>query len=423
MSSKYKYVIIGCGFASVWAIQGIRRYDKEAEIVVISLEKNYSKPLITYYLGKNVRSNALPYRDDNFFKENNVDLRIGRKATSINIVEKYIALENDDKIHFEKLLIATGGKPIIPPIENINSEGVFTLNTYSEAQKIEEFIDNNKIKQAIVLGGGLIGLKSTEALMNLGISVSIIELADRILVSTFDTKASRLIEDALLDDNCQVYNNDTIEKILTSNGKVEGVLLKSGKELKCQLVIVAIGVRPDLELVKDTGIEFNRGIIVNEKMESSIKDVYAAGDITEINGTINAILLNASHQGKVAGINMAGGNIKTSKSIPMNSVELCKIPTISVGVTDPKEDLEDYEIIEQFSKRLNKYRKIILKDNIMVGVILISDIDRAGIFTSLIRDSVDLSAHKKNLVKDDFNLLSLPKRYRKYLIKGPVMDL
>jgi NAD(P)H-nitrite reductase large subunit len=159
-------------------------------------------------------------------------------------------------------------------------------------------------------------------------------------------------------------------------------------------------------------------------MKTSVDDVYAAGDISENNGWVIAILPLATKQGKKAGYNMAGGKKTFKGGIPMNAVELCHIPTISVGLTDPKENPEEYEILEKYKPRENLYRKIVLKDNIIKGVIFVSEIDRAGIFTGMIKDELDVSTFKQHLLKDDFGLISLPKDYRKkHFVKGESIEI
>jgi NAD(P)H-nitrite reductase large subunit len=422
-----KYVIIGNGFAGIRAIENIRENDTTGEIVLISDEENYSRPLISYYLGKKVKENALAFRSEKFFKENNVSLKIGDRASSIDTKNKQVIMPNGDKISYNKLLIATGGNPIVPPIDGVENEGVFSFVTIKDAKKIESYIKNNDVKNAIVLGGGLIGLKATEALMDLKIPVTVVELADRVLSATFDRKASRIIEKALQKANCDVITQDTITKILSENSKVSGVELKSNQKIEGQIAIIAIGVRPNIDIVKDTPIKTNRGIVVNEYLETSEKDIFAAGDVAECDGGVIAILPLAARQGRKAGINMSisdeSQRIKYKGSIPMNSVTLADIPTISVGLTDPKENVDQYEIIEKYKPKANIYRKIILEDNVMVGAIFIGEIDRAGIFTGLIKDKMVVTPFKEELLKGTFGLISLPKNYRKHLVKGESIEI
>lgn len=419
-----KYVIIGSGFAGLWAIDGIREIDKNNPITLISQEEAYSRPLISYYLGARVTADRMLYRNETFFMNNKVEFRQGVKVKKLEVMQKIVILENNEQVNYDKLLIATGGTPIFPPIKGKESKGVFTFTTFKDAQLIKQYIQDNKVTSVVVLGGGLIGLKATEALMDLHIKVTVVELADRILSATFDRKASGMIENALKQANCDVITKDTIDNIVNANNRVTGVELKSKKQLECQMVIVAIGVKPNLDLVKDTPIKVNRGIIVNQYLQTNINDVYAAGDVAEFEGWVIAILPIATRHGRIAGMNMAGKNKIYEGGTPKNAIELGGIPTISVGLTDPKENINEYEILEKINTRENSYRKIVLKDNIIVGAIFVNDIDRAGIFTGLIRDRVDVKSFKDNILKDDFGLVSLPRDYRKKtLIEGPVFEI
>lgn len=365
------------------------------------------------------------YRCESYFCENNITTKFGVSVSQIDFDSKQVILESGEQITYDKLLISTGGTPIFPPITGNDAEGVFSFTSLKDANNIATYIQENKVESVVVLGGGLIGLKATEALMDLKLKVTVVELMDRILSATFDKKASNIIENALKAQNCQVMTEDTIDSIENENGKVCGVTLKSGTQVPCQMVIVAIGVRPNIALVKDTAIQTNKGIVVNDSMQTSVPDVYAAGDVAEAKGWVIAILPVAARQGKIAGYNMADQDRKYDGSTPKNAVELAGIPTISVGLTDPKENLDEYEILEKYLPKQNTYKKIVLHENVIVGVIFVNEIDRAGIYTGLIKDQVDVTSFKDNLLNDDFGLVSLPKDYRKKTLisGGAVSDI
>ncbi|MCM8796210.1 MAG: FAD-dependent oxidoreductase, partial [Candidatus Omnitrophica bacterium] len=351
-----------------------------------------------------------------------VELILNKKAEKLDIKKKQVILSDKKIIPFDKLLIATGGIPFIPEIENKDLYGVFTFTKWKDAEELSRYIEKNRIKEAVVLGGGLIGLKATEALMELKIRVTIIELAERILSATFDKKASDIIEKALEKEDCQVITNNTINRIKNEKLKIKSVVLKDKKEIDCDLLILAIGVNPNIELVKDTPIKVDKGILVNEFMQTNVEGIYASGDCCEIKDLLLnknrpiAIWPNASRQGKISGYNMTGIKKEYEGSFAMNSVELCGIPTISVGITSLKE--EGFEIIDYFDEKKLIYKKVVLKDNKILGAIFINDIERAGIYTGLIKDRVNVKSFKEHLLKEDFGLISLPKEYRKHLVSG-----
>lgn len=423
------YVIIGNSASGIAAIEAIREYDGKNKITVISDEPylNYSRPLISYFLGKKVSLESISFQEKDFYKDNKVDLILNNKATKLDLRKKYVILADGRKIPFDKLLITTGGAPIIPEIKGRNFNGVFSFTTLSDAQKIEKYIKANKVKKAVVLGGGLIGLKATEALIELKIKVTVVELTDRILSATFDKKASGIIEAALEKIGCKSITNNTIAEIKGKNSKVKEVILKDKKKIPTELVIVAIGVKPNIELVKNRAINTNKGILVDNFMQTNIKDIYAAGDCCEARDLLLntnrpiAIWPVAKRQGKISGYNMAGLKREYQGSFAMNSVELCGIPTISVGESCPEK--EGYQVLEYFAPEKSIYKKIVIKNKRIISVIFVGDIERAGIYTSLIKDKVDTSGFKENLLKEDFGLISLPKEYRKHLVTGEVAIL
>lgn len=420
-----RYVIVGSGPAGLSAIESIREVDRDNEVLLVTAEKyvGYSKPLITYLLGKMTEKSKMFYRTEEFLKENDVSILPETKITGLATEDKLLFAENGEKIEYDKLLIATGGRPFIPEIEGLKGQdGIFTFTTWEDEEKVENYIKENKIEDAVVLGGGLIGLKTTEALMKLGLKVTIIELSDRILSVTFDRKASEIITRALKKEGCEVITGDTVVRV-KGKKRISKITLKSGKEINTQLLIIAIGVKPNVEFLEDSGIDINRGIVVNEKMETSVNDVYAAGDCTEFLDLIDgqrktiAIWPVAVSQGKVAGYNMVGKDSKYPGGIPMNSVELAGVPTVSVGHTNLIEE-NGFEVLTFENK--DTYKKIVLKDNKIVGAILVNNIDRAGIYTGLILQRIDVSSFKNKLLDENFGFVYLPREFRKMMLEGDV---
>jgi len=420
-----KYLIIGNSVSAVAAIEGIRGQDKEGEITVISNEPyyNYSRPLISYFLGEKVLLKDMPFRSKDFYEKNKVKLILNVNADRVDTKKKYVVLSDKRKLNFDKLLIASGGAPIVSEIKNSDSDSVFTFTNLNDAVKLKKYIKTKKVKKAAVLGGGLIGLKVTEALIELGVKVTIIELADRILAASFDKKASNIIQKALEKIGCGLITNNTVSEIIKEkNGKIKKLVLKNKKTLDTDLLVTAIGVIPNKILAEEAGLKTDKGILVDFYMQTNVKDIYAAGDcasardlLLSVNRPI-AIWPAAARQGKVAGCNMAGVRKKYAGSFAMNSVELCGIPTISGGITCSlkKED----RVLEYYNEEKQIYKKVVLRDNKIIGAIFVGDIERAGLYIGLIKDKVDVAAFKDCLLKEDFGLISFPKEYRKHLVAG-----
>ena len=424
-----KYVIIGNSTAGISAAEAIRSVDKTGNITIISDEQyiTYSRPLITYWLAVKVDDERMYYKGEKYVKGLDATEILGKKAVKLNAKKKEVTLDDGKKLGYESLLIATGGTPFVPLIKGKDFEGVFTFTRWDDAKTVKEYLRKHKVKEVVVVGGGLIGLKTTEALVELGLKVTVLELSDRILSATFDKKASKVMLSYLKDRGVDIITENTVEEIRGEDGRVAGVTLRDGRRISCGLIILAIGVSPNIDLTQGTGMATGRGIIVDAHMETSIPDVYAAGDVTETHDTLIdssrsiAIWPLAVSQGRVAGLNMAGKDTEYPGGFPMNSVEIHGLPTISVGITDPVD--KGYKIIKEYNPDEYEYRKIVLKDGKVKGVIFIGRIDRAGIFTGLIMGEVDISKIKDDLLSEDFGLITLPVGYRKHEVKGPGMNV
>ncbi len=451
------YIIIGNSAAGLAAAESIRELDKTGKIMVLTEEgyRNYSKPLITYLLEGMVSLDKIYFKNEKFYRDNDLDVRLNTRVTSVDTGKKLLITDKGGRYKFKKLLIASGGRPIIPEIKascphtgsgcqdkkggflaSVNKEnyrdieGIFTLATLEDVLKIKDFIEKNKIKKASILGGGLIGLKSAEAFLSMGMSIDIIELADRILAATFDRQASSIIEKKITDRGSSIYKNNTIEEIYITDGKVSGYRLKDGKEMECRLLIIAIGVIPDTGFIKDNKLKTRRGIVVDNYMRTSAVDIYAAGDVVEAQDILLkesrniAIWPLAVRQGSVAGINMAGGNEKYSGGFFMNSVEILQVPTISMGLTGVTEEKEKgIEILKDFNPESERYKKVVIRDNRIIGLIMVGNIERAGIYAGLIKNGVDIGSVKDNISREDFGIINLPADYKKHLVVGEGIEV
>jgi NAD(P)H-nitrite reductase large subunit len=445
------YVIIGNSAAGLAAAEGIRELDKKGKIILLSEEGyfNYSKPMITYFLAGTVNLNKISFKDRKFYRNNDIDIRLNTKVKTVDTAKMFLTVEDSSKLTFRKLLIASGGRPIVPrirvvgagsgeslPFDSIDSmnfkkvEGIFTLATLEDAVEIKDYLKKKRVKRMSILGGGLIGLKAAEAFLEMGIDINIIELADRILSATFDRQASGIIEEKIKSKGSNIYKNNTIEEIYAVNGSISGYKLKDGRKMECSLLVIAVGVIPNTGFIKNGKIKINRGIVVDDQMQTSVKNVYAAGDVAEgmdvllkENKNI-AIWSLAVMQGAVAGNNMAGGNKKYSGGFFMNSIEILKIPSISMGLTgidDGKE--KDIEVLKDFEHDRNMYKKIVIRNNRIIGVILVGNIERAGIYAGLIRNEIDISSVRENISRENFGIIHLPADYKKHLVVGEGIEV
>lgn len=391
-----KYVIIGNSAAAIGAVQGIREYDKDGNIVIISDEKyhTYSRPLISYYLKGAVSEDNMKYRPESFYADNNVETMLGVKAVSVDSAAKKVILEDGGEVTYDKLLIATGSKPFVPPMEGLDKvEKKFSFMKLDDVKAVEQTVKQGS--KVLIIGAGLIGLKAAEALEHYGADMTVIDLADRILPSILDSEASEIMMEHIKSKGIKFMLSTSVKSFEAHSAE-----LTNGVTVDFDFVILAVGVRPNTELAESAGGSVNRGIETDKTQAvKNVADIYAAGDctksydITSESERILALLPNAFMQGNVAGKNMAGKETYYLNAFPMNAIGFFGLHIITAGSYDG----EAYTEING-----KNYKKLFTKDNALKGFILMGNkIERAGIYTSMIRehialDEVDFEALKKN---------------------------
>ena len=413
-----KYVIVGASAAGLGAVEAIREVDPIGTITVITDEtcSHYSRPMISDFVSGKADMKKINCRTEEFWKENNVEALMGKKATALNLTEKTVQLESGEKVSYEKLLLATGGKPFVPKTEGSDKDGVFTFTTIGDAQRIDAKIDAINAKAAVVIGGGLIGISVTEALVKRGLKVTMVELQDKILSLLLDAKGSDIVEAVVKKAGVNVVTGQSVQKILgkpDNDSVVGGVLLTKGAQVACDLVIMAIGVIPRTDLVVGSAVKINRGIVVDNLMQTSVPDVYASGDVAEAydfiinqNRTLPLWPL-AVLEGQVAGYNMAGKTTTYGGGTNMSSLKYFGIPLVSIGLANPKED-PTLEVLINQNFEHNIYKKLVLRNNVIVGITLVNSIERAGILFYLMKNAINVKKFKQELLSDDFSWANLP---------------
>ncbi len=407
---KIKYLIIGNSAGGISAAEAIREVDKQGTMAIVSDEPYpaYSRPLISEYLVERYPLERMLFRPADFYENNKIHPFLGKKAERLNTNEHTIELDSGEKIRWEKLLLATGGLPIIPPIDGIKSQGVFTFITLDDAKVIDQYLDG--AAQAMVIGGGLIGVSATEALVKRGIKVTIVEMKERVLNTILDEEASVLEEKALRQAGVSIMTGHTVTKIDSAEKAVSSVTLDDGSQIPCNLVIVAIGVQPRTELMSNTGITVNRGIVVDRYMATSGADVYACGDAAEAydfiygENRLSPIWPNAYMGGRAAGFNMTGIPTEYQGGTAMNSLKYFGLDIVTAGMVNPPDD--SYETLSQ--KYGDTYHKVVLKDGLVVGMVFVGNIEKSGIVFSLMKDRINVNGFKQVLIAEDFGLASLP---------------
>jgi NAD(P)H-nitrite reductase large subunit len=416
-----RYLIIGNSAGGIGAAEAIRQVDKEGALTIVSEEPYpaYSRPLISKYLAGERTLEGILFRPLDFYDQNNILFLPGKKVTHLELDQRAARLEDSEQIAWEKLLLAVGGKPIFPKMKGSDKRGVFTFTKLDDAKAVDRFLDN--ARKAVVIGGGLIGISVTEALVKRGVDVIVVEMKERILNTILDEQASLMAEEVLTRAGVEIITGHTVIEI---NGRetVEGIALDNGEVMPCDLVLVAIGVSPRPELALDVKLKVNRGIVVDRHMATNHPGVYACGDVAEAydfvygDNRLTPIWPNAYIGGRVAGFNMVGITAEYPGGTAMNSLNYFGIDITAAGMpTAPNDD--GYEVISR--QESSTYQKVILKDNLIVGMISAGNIEKSGIIFGLMRDRVNVGSFKQSLLADNFGLAFFPRALWQELLETP----
>ncbi|NOZ28860.1 MAG: NAD(P)/FAD-dependent oxidoreductase [Chloroflexi bacterium] len=415
------YVIIGNSAGGIGAAEAIRQVDHESPLTILSDEPYvaYSRPAISEVLSRERSPDRILYRPRDFYQRLNIQAILGVSVVDIDFSAHTVHLADGREVHWDRLLLATGGAPFVPPIEGKELSGVYTFTRLADALALDQRLASGS--QVVVIGGGLIGMSVSDALVKRGARVIIVELMDRVLGTMLDPEGSALAEAAARRAGVEVITGHTVQRIQGDEaGEVCGVVLDDGREFACRAVVIAIGVRPRVDLVADSPVNVERGILVNARMETNVPGVYACGDVAEaydiIAGTSRVVPIwpAAYLGGRVAGLNMAGWPAEYPGNAPMNSLKYFGLRIISGGVQVA--DGDGYEVLRRGDGK--RYRKVILKDDRIVGATFVGDIDRAGIILGLMRERIDVSSFKEDLVSDGFGLIHLPAELRRQWLYG-----
>lgn len=408
-----KYVIIGNSAAAVGCVEGIRQIDRTGSITILSSEAyhTYSRPLISYLLLGKTDEQRMKYRPDDFYQKNGCEVRLGARAASIDAGKRVVTLTGGEEIAYEQLLVATGSKPFVPPMEGLETvRNKFSFMSLDDAKALDAALAPGG--KVLIVGAGLIGLKCAEGIAKKAGSITVVDLAGRILPSILDEEGSVLVQKHLEAHGIRFYLSDSVASFAETSA-----VMKSGTTVDFDVLVVAVGVRPNTELVQAAGGAVKRGIETDERCQTTLAHVYAAGDCAEsydiTTGTRRplALLPNAYMQGECAGINMAGGYRVFDHAMPMNAIGFFGYHMITAGSYDG----DAYTV-----KDGENYKKLFTKDGLLCGFILIGAVERAGIYTSLIRERTPLSTVDFGLICEKPQLMAFTKRERAAKLGGRI---
>lgn len=369
-----KILIIGGSGAGMSAAAEIRKRDAECDLTIISKEnvKGYYRPQISKMLSsENITVESMAIKKDKWYEENNVNLILDKLVTKVDVENNKVILDDGNELNYSVLIIASGAEVFLPPFPGRDKEGVFTLRYAKDGNEIKEYSKNKKT--GAVIGGGVLGLEAANELKNLGLNVTVIEVADRILPRQLDMESSIILEEIVRKAGV-TFKKGVGTKEIVGDTKVSGVLLDNGETVEADVVIISTGVKANSQIVEGTGIEIKRAIVVNNKMETGIPNVYACGDCVEYNGINYALWTEAIEQGKTAGINAIGGDYTYETIIPSTKLNAFDSSVFSVGDvgSDPNVEYEVYG-----NKDGENFKKLYFKNKVLSGGILIGDTSKA----------------------------------------------
>ncbi len=383
-NSSTKYLILGGGAAALEAARAIRARDKTGGVTMVSEEKHlpYNRPMLTKAMLSDFSENQMAVEPESWFTENGISFVAGTKVTGIDTSAKKVVCEGMEFV-YDKLIYALGAHCFVPPIKGADLPKVVSIRTIEDAQKVNRMLPD--VRTAAVIGGGVLGLEAAWALKRAKVDVTVIEGAPKLM--------SRQLNDSASDMLCSIITGAGVE-VITSGNTAEitesGVVLADGREVPADLVIVSTGVRGNLGPAADAGIGIGRSIIVNDRMETNIPDVYAAGDCAECGGVNYALWSQSVEQGKVAGANAAGGQL--SYETVDGALSFNGMGTSLFAIGDSGSSPEKiYRTVEVKDERRKQYEKYTFENNRLVGVILIGDTSRLAELTMKVKEHAKFS--------------------------------
>lgn len=406
-----RHVIIGNGIAGISAAETIRGLDPTSSITIIARETfpPYCRPMISMLVEGSINENDMILRSQQFYERFHIDSRIGQIAQEIDVQEQVVRLISGEEVPFDRLLIATGAEPIRLNVDVANLEGIFFLRTREDALNIS--VAAQEAKRAVVIGGGLVGLKAAHALKKRGLKVSIVEKLPHLLPLLADEKAGELVERQAQAMGIEVLTSSTV-KAFDGGPGVEYVVLDSGARIECDMVVVAVGVKPNVSFTDPDQISIKRGIVVNEFLETSVDGIYAAGDVAQVVDVVGGqhrlvpIWTEAVAQGRVAGMNMAGRKKAYEGVMARNVIRFEGLDLLSGGIIDPS-GMKDARVVQWEDARNSTYRRYVLRDDRLVGAIMVNNIEQGGVVLSLIKKGTPLPNAEKLLQDPSFNFSKL----------------
>ncbi len=411
-----KHVIVGGGVAGITAAQTIIRADPSAQVHVFGAEPYpyYRRPLLWEFIAGQIGQDDLYFRPSEWYAKRGIHTHTGVRVTGLAPSEHTLTLRpssgqslaGGETVTYDRLLLATGGRPFVPPCEGRDKAGVFALRTLEDAQAIKAYAQ--KVSTAVVIGGGLLGLETARALRSAGLDVTVVEFFPHLLPRQLDVEGAEVLQSLLEAQGLKIVTGGATEAI-RGDAQADCICLRDGCTVPGELVIFSTGIRSETTLAQAAELEVNRGIVVDEQLRTSAESVFAAGDAAEFEGRVYGIIPAAIEQTRVAAANMvAPGSSTYTGTLPSTTLKVAGVELTSLGesIVDA-DDADGCVQLRHVDLPARHYRKFVLRDGRIVGAILLNDKARTRPISLLIEREVDVSASADRLLDDDFDLKSL----------------
>ena len=393
-----KYVVLGASAAGINAVRELRKQDKEGQITLISKDKEmYSRCILHHYLSGKRTLSELNFAEPNFETLYDVKWIKGMACVQVKTEEQKVVLENAQEVEYDKLLIATGSHTFVPPVKNLKDvTNAVGFRYIEDMDTLKEAVKTHKI--FIVMGAGLVGIDCVSGLLELGVNITLVEMANWMLSNQLDERSAKVYQDAFANKGVtQYYGASVLEAVLNENGEITSILLSNGKEISCDYVVIAAGVHSNVEFLENSGIELSKyGLVFDETGKTSNENVYGAGDVSGL----SPIWPVAVKEGIIAASNMVGVERKITDFFASKAtMNFLGIPSMSLGMVNPSKEEYSIEIFEAN----NVYKKIVHKNGKIVGAILQGDLAYGGILQQLIARNIDVTKVKKPIFDIDYS--------------------
>jgi nitrite reductase (NADH) large subunit len=355
------------------------------------------------FIAGQVEEDAVFHRPLSWYDQHDIELHLGTAVTALDPRSHQLTLADGTTVTYDRVLLATGARPFVPSCMGAEQAGVFTLRTLDDALAIKAYA--TLVPSATVIGGGLLGLETARALHTAGLDVTVIEYFPYLLPRQMDVEGAQVLQSLLERQGLRVLTGGQTNQIVGA-GRCTGVRLEDGRAVEGELVIFSTGIRSETSLAVTAGINTNRGVIVDERLQSIAADVFAVGDVAEFEGRVYGIIPPAIEQARIAAANMVElGSAAYRGTLPSTTLKVAGAELTSLGQSLESED--SYTVLRSVDLAAGHYRKLVLSEGRLIGAILLNERNAVRPVTQLIERGVDVSAHVDQLLNADFDLKSL----------------